>query len=453
MPKLTTRTIDAIKPNGKRDVLVWDDDLPAFGIRVWPSGAKTFILMFRNANGRVRKLTLGRYGVITPDQARKQAKVRLLEVASGEDPAEQKIAGRNAVTVKELCEAYLTAAETGKLLTKSRKPKKATTLYTDRGRIERHIVPLLGRRTVVSITPTDIRKFQDDVADGKTAGIHKTKARGKAVVVGGTGTATRTTGLLSGIFTWAVEQGYRADNPVLGIKRHADGKRKVRLDADGYLRLGDELRRLAATGARWQAISQLRVIALTGCRLGEAQALKVSEIDFAGHCLRLSDSKTGESARPLGQTALDVLRNALEQAGSSQWVFPAAKGDGFYQGLPKVWRGTPATRTRPAVSGIQQALGVSGMTLHGLRHSFTSVAEADLGYPAAIVKALVGHAGNGVHDGYVHALPKALIAAADDIADETAVMMGDAVRERDEQALAEPAAGNVIEMPRRRRRV
>ena len=81
MPKLTKRTIDATHPKPGRDVFVWDDELPAYGLRVKPSGSKAFILQYRNRNGRSRRLTLGRYGILTPDAARDLARNALAEVA------------------------------------------------------------------------------------------------------------------------------------------------------------------------------------------------------------------------------------------------------------------------------------------------------------------------------------------------------------------------------------
>jgi hypothetical protein len=149
----------------------------------------------------------------TPESARKEARRLLGAVASKEDPAAEKRAARNAQTVSELCDLYFADAEAGRLVTRRRTAKKPSTLATDRGRIHRHIKPLLGRRAVASVTREDVETFMHDVATGKTAGKAKTQSRGLTHVRGGRGTASRTVGLLGAIFTYAVRHRMRLDNP------------------------------------------------------------------------------------------------------------------------------------------------------------------------------------------------------------------------------------------------
>jgi integrase len=414
MPKLTKRAIDAIRPRTV-DVFAWDIELPGFGVRLKPSGATSFVIQYRNKNGRSRRLTFGRYGVLTPEEARQQARGLLADVSRGGDPAERKAADRTAMTVADLCDEYLDRAERSLILTRRGRGKKPSTLYTDKGRIERHIKPLLGSRTVKDLTPADLRGFLRDVIAGKTAADIKTGKRGRAIVKGGRGTGTRTFALLSSILSYAVAEGYRPDNPARGIPLPSVERRKVRMDATQYQTLGVALAAAEAGGEAWQAVKAARFLALSGCRAGEVVALKRSECDLAGSCLRLTDTKTGESVRPLGGAAVKVLRDALARS-KGACVFPAVRlPNGHYRGFPKAW-------------GRIAGKGLPGVTPHTLRHSFASLAD-DLGYSEATIGAMLGHSkGTSTTRGYIHKLDPALIAAAETVAERIAsVMTGESV--------------------------
>jgi integrase len=221
---------------------------------------------------------------------------------------EERIQQRKALTVKELCDRYLAAAEKGLVLGKGDRPKKVSSLYVDRGRINRHIVPLLGNKRVQSLKPADINKFIEDVATGKSATIEKTnKKRGKSIVRGGLGTAARTVGLLGGVLTYAVGHGVIERNPVHGIRKPADGVKKRRLSDDEYRLLGRILQEKGGDEQFKTTVQIIRYLALTACRRGEAIHLQGSEADVDASCLRLIDSKEGASVRPLGLPVLDLL--------------------------------------------------------------------------------------------------------------------------------------------------
>jgi integrase len=333
-------------------------------------------------------------------------------VVGGADPAAEKKAKRKAATVGELCDLYLADAEAGRLLTRSQSAKKASTLLIDRGRIERHIKPLIGTMKVAAVTREDVENFMHDVAGGKTAGKTKTsKKRGLARVRGGKGAASRTVGLLGGIFTYAVRQRMRADNPVRGVIRFADGKRERRLTDPEYAMLGEGLRKAEASGFWPPAVSAVRFLALTGWRRNEALELLWEEVDLDKRAAKLPDTKTGRSVRPLSRAACDLLvRTKVKTNGL---VFPATRGDGYLVGFKKMW---------PRITVIG-GLPID-VTPNVLRHSFVSLAD-DLGYSEATIGALVGHKGRTMTSRYTHSADAVLLSAADAVANRTLELMGD----------------------------
>ena len=137
--KLTMRAVELLVPPVEKQLMLWDSEIKGFGVRVLPSGLKTFVVQYRNRAGIKRRINLGRHGVITVEQARDLARIKLGSVAAGEDPAEKVNLDRSGMTVSELCDWYLKEAETGRLLGRRRRPVAATTLALDRSRIEQHV--------------------------------------------------------------------------------------------------------------------------------------------------------------------------------------------------------------------------------------------------------------------------------------------------------------------------
>ena len=405
--KLTKRNVDTIKPRAHRDIYVWDDEIAGFGLRVKPSGVRSFMVQYRNSSGNSRRHTLGKLGVLTADEARKMAKAALADVAKGNDPSAKRSEDRMAITVRQLCDAYLDAAKKGLILGKRGRPKKGSTLYVDAGRIERHIIPLLGPRAVRDLKTPDIVRFMRDIAAGKTAGDIKTGFRGRAIIKGGAGTASRTVGLLGGILSFAVLDGIIPTNPTRGVKRPADNRREVRLTHDQYRALGKALTDAEANGENESAILGVRLLALTGCRRGEIEKLRWDEVDLAGRCLRLSDSKEGKSVRPLGSAATDLIARLPKNA---PFVLLGNSSERPFSGLPKAWL------------RIRKRANLPDLTLHGLRHAYASVAS-DLGYIEPTIAAMLGHASGTMTGRYIHHLDAALIAAADKVSSSIASTM------------------------------
>jgi integrase len=400
VPKLTKRVVDAADIRQK-DYVLWDDELPGFGLRVFASGKRSYVIQYRTA-GRSRRYTIGLHGVWTPETARQEAKAQLGRVAQGENPAEERQLDHQALTVKELCELYLRDLEAGLILGKGGRPKKATTIVTDTGRIQRHIIPLIGSRRVKDLVKADINKVLKDIMAGKTRTSVKTKKlRGKAIVRGGAGTATRTVGLLGGILTYAVEAGIIETNPAHGLRKPKDNVRNRRLTEAEYRTLGRILCKAAEDDKYQTTVDIVRQIALTGCRRTEMIKLQWAEADTDASCLRLVDSKEGASIRPIGLPVVEYLENRRTDD-SGTYVFPGQGGDNAFGSFPNHWK------------RIFEDTPLSDVTPHVLRHSFASIAN-DLGFTEVTIAALVGHAKGSVTSKYIHTLDTALIMAADTI--------------------------------------
>ena len=383
MPNITKRFVDALRrPKDGGDVFAWDDALPGFGVRMKPTGAISYIVQYRNAGGVSRRFTLGRHGVLTPQEARHMAKDRLADVRRGQDPAEARNKAWHDPTVTVLCDLYLKEGPTEK------PQKKARSWETDKSNIERHIKPLLGRKHLASLTLHDISRFQRDVTEGQTATVEKTKPRGKAVVDGGPGAAARATSVLRAILNFAVRHKLRPDNPARGVQLNKGKKRERYLSTKEFTSLGDALKKAEANAVSRNAVAALRLLMLTGARKNEICSLEWEHVDFERSMLRLPDSKTGAKSIPLGAPALEVL-SGIERKKGVSWVLPAKTGKGHFQGLPRIWR------------GIAKSAGLKDVRLHDLRHSFASVSVAD-GASLYVLAKVLGHTQARTTERYSH---------------------------------------------------
>jgi len=409
MSKLTKRTIDGLKPDANQDVFVWDGELRGFGVRIKPTGVKTYLVQYRNADGRTRRLVLGKHNALPTDQARSLARQKLAAVARGEDPSAQRHAARAGMTVSEVCDWYLKEGRAGRLIGRKRRPIKSRTLKSDESRIVTHIKPLLGAQPVRRLTLADIEKFQASVAAGRTAIRAKKKGRGGRTT-GGPGVASRTISTLRSLLGHAKRWGLIEVNPALGVRQIAIKKKDRRLSVEEVIALGATMRALEREGEHPTALAAIRLMLLTGLRRMEVLGMQWEWVCAREHCIRYPDTKSDEQVRIIGQAAIVLLESRRSQNGSP-WVFPADWGEGHFIGAVRV------------LERVCAKAKLEGVTPHVLRHTFASIA-AEMGFTELTIAGLLGHASRGVTQRYIH-LDAALVVAADKVAGQMVRLLGD----------------------------
>lgn len=380
MPRLTKSIIDRTAPQEK-DFIVFDPSLPGFGLRVSPKGRKSFLVQYR-AKGRTRRLALGRYGTITPDQARRKAQKLLASVADGADPSADRHMDKKAPTVESLSKRFMTEhAEIRCKPTTCKEYQRAFDLFID---------PSLGKMKVHHVSRSDVSALHVKHKDIPYQ-------------------ANRTLGVLSVFFTKAEEWGFRpeASSPCRLIKKYPERKRERFLSPRELNRLGDVLRRVEMEGSESPyVVAAFRLLILTGCRLREIQDLKWFYVDFEGRRLRLPDSKTGPKVVSLGQAAIDTLA-AIPKVDDNPYVIVGAIEGQNVTDLQKPWR------------RIRAHIGLDDVRIHDLRHSHASVAVG-LGESLPIIGKLLGHKGIQTTERYAHLSADPVRAAADKVSAQIA---------------------------------
>ncbi len=406
MPKLTKKIVDALQHEPDRDVFAWDAEVRGFGVRLKPSGTRTFLIQYRNAERRTRRFVIGQYGILTVELARDLAKKKLASVIDGGDPAAERRAAREGMTVAEVCDWYLEEAEAGRLLGRNRRPIKASSVAGDRSRIDQHIRPLIGTRIVSHLKLADIERLQADIATGKTAREKRSGRGGRTA--GGAGVAGRAMSTLRSLLNHARRLGIIEQSPANGVRVIASNRLKRRLSVGEVRHLGKVMAQMEREGEHPTALAAIRTMLLTGFRRMEVLAMRKAWIEPDDNCVAFPDTKSGAQMRAAGDAAITLLLSQ-GQRGSSPFVFPADWGEGHFIGVVRV------------LDRICARAGLERVTPHVLRHTFASIA-ASLGFSELTISGLLGHGPRGVTQRYVH-LDAALVIAADQVAAEIARLL------------------------------
>jgi integrase len=283
----------------------------------------------------------------------------------------------------------------------------------DLDRLAAHVAPLIGKHRLEELTKGDIERLRDSIVAGKTKKTEKTRKHGVRRVRGGAGTAARTLRALASVLAPAVDIGAMSANPARGVRLKPDVRRERFLSQAEARKLGEVLSRWERESDVSHAVPIIRLLALTGARRGEIEALTWDQVDFERGLLVLAASKSGRSVRPLSGPALQLLSQLPRL--SSTWVFPATRaggeGKGHYVGTPLAWR------------RIRAEAGLDGVRLHDLRHSFASFGAAG-GLSLPIIGALLGHKQASTTQRYAHIADDPARKAADQVGGAVAAALG-----------------------------
>ncbi len=386
--RLSDRIVKAIKPADKSRI-VYDNSAPGFGVRTTPKGVKSFIVNYV-ANGRERRLTIGRYPIWSVAAARNEAHALRQMVDGGRDPMAERDARRREPTVGDLCDRYLADH--------ARPNKRPSSVAQDERHIKHHVKPAIGSRKVSSITFSDIDRLHRKVS--ATAPIQ----------------ANRMAALLSKMFTLSIRWQYRTDNPAKGLQRNQEAKRHRYLSGAEIARLVEALReypylehvRLSRADAlargvksewqrrdkphrrREQSANAIRLLMLTGARRGETLAATWEQFDLDAGVWTKPGATTKQKTQhrvPLSAPARELLVRMKEQA-RSEYVFPSRKGG-------------PQRELKNAWDAICELANLEDVRVHDLRHTYASqLVGAGMSLP--IIGALLGHTQPGTTARYAH---------------------------------------------------
>lgn len=414
--KLTKRGVDRAEPRDTRYTIfdAGEGSVKGFGLRVFPSGRKSWILEYRAGDGGRRaakkRFTIGSASEFTADEARKMADRLRSNIKVGKDPQAEKTEGRKAMTVAEVAKAFLSDHVATK--------RKSRTYEHYEDVLNRIVIPAIGTSRANAVTRSDVARIH-------LAWRHTPFQ------------ANRVLAIVGSMYGFAARRGFVAEgiNPGRLIEKYAEDRRERFLSSEELERLGSAIREAETVGIPWEinpkkktkhvpkvkrktvigphASAALRLLIFTGARLREILHLRWSEVDLQRGLLLLPDSKTGRKAIVLNAPAIEIL-SKLPQMGEYVIVGESAgtKDEKPRSDLKRPW------------GVVSRRAGFKSVRLHDLRHTYASYgAGSGMGLP--IIGKLLGHADTRTTQRYAHLDADPLRKASNTIGANIATAMGE----------------------------
>jgi integrase len=411
--RLTKRSVDALS-SSEKPFIAFDADLQGFGVRVMPTGTKSWVVEYRPYGGgrgvAKKRVTIGKCGSLTADQARKAAGEILAKVRLGSDPAAEQSKMRAAITVSKLIDAFETEHVQGKLKHKTGKSYVAgLNLLRDAH----------GSQKAASISRAQLATLHTKAAKTPIAANRALATWGK-------------------MFSWAAARGLipEGHNPVKGIERYREQRRERFLTDEELSRLGAALEEAETIGLPWEidetaskakhlakpenrrtkldpfVVAAIRLLTLTGARLREVLDAQWSQVDSERGIIFLPDSKTGRKPIYLSPQAMDVI-NGLPKIEGNPYIIAGTNEGAPRADLKKPWR------------SICRVAGLEGVRIHDLRHTYASLAAGQsLGLP--VIGKLLGHSQAATTHRYAHLDADPIRRAVNIIGERASGIMGKA---------------------------
>jgi integrase len=381
---LTERSVKGLQPRQK-NIIVYDEEVVGFGVRITSGGTRAFILTYR-IEARERRLTIGAWPDWSVTAAREDAKRLKREIDQGRDPMAERDEARESPNVRQLIDRYL--EEHAAKLAKRNRDDQASML-------RKLVEPAWGPRKAAEIQPDDVDRLLRQIAGGTPGkrGRKPTPVR-----------ANRLGEILRKMFNLAIRWRIRTDNPAAGFARNAEAPR------DRYLST-DEIGRLSAAldaHPNRRAADAVRLILLTGARRGEVLGARWDQFDLDA-AVWIKPAATTKQRRlhraPISASAAALLRTIrLRVPEDCEWVFPGDAEGKPLQDIKRFWEDVRANAELPAVR------------IHDLRHTFASLLVSG-GMTLPMIGKLLGHTQVQTTQRYAHLLDDPLRAGLEQVGD------------------------------------
>ncbi|MDE0280756.1 MAG: tyrosine-type recombinase/integrase [Gammaproteobacteria bacterium] len=381
--KLSKRTVDELSV--EKDTVFWDSELSGFGVRVYPSGGKHYVVQARERRKAAKRVTVGRHGVITADEARKRAAAIIARIKAGEEAMPETEAERlsGSPAVGRLARRWLEQHVEHHCKPKTRRMYRLI--------VEKHLLPVLGKTPALAVNHRVVADLHHSLRKTPTLANHAVR-------------------VLSRIWRAAEARGELPEgkNPCRKVPSFRENRRERYLSESEFIRLGEVLSELEAGRSRvsTHAIAAIRLLMLTGCRKNEILALEWKHVDLEAGELGLPDSKTGSRTVVLSPEAVAVLSGIPKVAGNPHVIPGKVRGKRLFN-LDAPW------------NLIRGKAGLEDVRVHDLRHSFASKALA-LGESLPSIGKLLGHSRVETTARYAHLSGEAVREAAVRISDSIA---------------------------------